>query len=78
MLALIFHANERLAAQHSIDKHVRKGFVEALRHEKKKRQWGKRLNLLGEENSEPQFFSSARVQAVKDWQAVKDANEALQ
>ena len=74
-LALIFHANERLAAQHSIDEHIRKGLVEALRHEKKKRQRGKRLNLLGEEDSGPQFFSPARVQAAKDWQAVKDAKE---
>jgi hypothetical protein len=77
MLALIFRANERLAAQHSIDEHVRKGLTEALRHEKKKRQRGKRLNLLGEEDSGPQFFSPARVQAARDWQAIKDTKEAL-
>jgi hypothetical protein len=40
-------------------------------------QRGKCLNLLGEEDSGPQFFSPARVQAAKDWQAVKDTNEAL-
>ena len=38
---------------------------------------GKHLNLLGEKDSGLHFFSPARVQAAKDWQAVKDTNEAL-
>ena len=67
LLSLVFRANEHLASQHSVDQHVRRGLTEALRHEKKRRQQGKRLNLLGEEDSGPQFFSPGRVQAARDY-----------
>jgi hypothetical protein len=77
LLSLVFRANERLASQHSVDQHVRRGLTEALRHEKKRRQRGKRLNLLGEEDSSPQFFSPGRVQAARDYQATKDTDETL-
>ena len=72
MLWKIFIANERLAADHSIDQHIIKGLCEALKNEKKRRKRGKRLNLLGEENNGPQFFSPARVQAARAWQASKN------
>ena len=36
-LSLIFHANERLAAQHSINQYTISGLVTLLKHEKKKR-----------------------------------------
>jgi hypothetical protein len=54
-LSLIFHANERLAAQHFIDKHTITGLVTSLKQEKKKRSRRKRLNLMGEEDTGPTF-----------------------
>jgi hypothetical protein len=75
LLAKIFRANERLAAQHSVDQHVVKGLITALQDEKKRRKRGKRLNLIGEEDSGPQFFSPGRIQAARDWQAAKEQEE---
>lgn len=72
LLAKILRANERLAAEHSIDQHIIKGLNLALREEKKRRQRGKRLNLVGEEDSGPQFFSPGRVQAARDRQTAKE------
>jgi alanyl-tRNA synthetase len=43
-----------------------------------KRRRGKRLNLLGEEVSGPQFFSPSRVQAARDYQAIKEAEKQLE
>jgi hypothetical protein len=51
-LSFIFHANTRLAAQHSINKHIITRLVTALKHKKTKRCCGKQLNLVGEEDSE--------------------------
>jgi hypothetical protein len=50
-LDVIFRSQERLAAQHEVDKHVQSGLQATLKNEKKRRQRGKRLNLLGEEDS---------------------------
>ena len=74
-LAVIFRATERLAAQRSIDEHVKKGLVEALQLEKRKRARGKKLNLLGEKDSGLQFFSPAWVRAAQAFQAAKEAQE---
>lgn len=76
ILAKILWANSRLAAQHSIDQHMMNGLIDALKNEKKRRKRGKRLNLLGEEDSGPQFFSPARVQAARDLQTTKEEQEA--
>ncbi|SLM40587.1 hypothetical protein LPUS_11414 [Lasallia pustulata] len=46
-----------------------------FREEKKRRKRGKRLNLLGEEESGPQFFSPGRVTAARTWQAEKEEEE---
>ena len=75
LIAKVFRANERLVSQHSIDQHTLKGLVNALKDEKKKRRRGKRLNLVGDEDVGPQFFSPARVEAARTWQALKDAEE---
>jgi hypothetical protein len=53
LLDKIFRANKRLAAQYSIDQHVVRGLTTALQDKKKRRKRGKRLNLLGEEDSGP-------------------------
>jgi hypothetical protein len=71
----LFRAAERLATQHEIDTHVNKGLRKALVFEKKKRRKGRKLNLLGEDNSAPQLFSPGRVQAAKAFQAQKEAIE---
>ena len=74
-LGRILRANERLAAHHAIGQHMVRDLFQALKAEKKRRKRGKRLNLLGEEGSGPQFFSPAQVQAARDYQAAKDAEE---
>ena len=76
LLAKIFEANLQLAAQHAIDLHNQNNLIEALEQEKKRRKRGKRLNLLGTEDNGPQFFSPSRVQAARDFQTSKDAEEA--
>ena len=73
----LFRSAELLSSQHSIDTHILKGLTQSLKNEKKKRQKGKRLNLLGEDDSGPQFFSPRRIQAAREWQAQKDANEVI-
>jgi multidrug efflux pump subunit AcrA (membrane-fusion protein) len=75
LLDKIFRANERLAAQHSIDQHVVRGLTTALQDEKKRRKRGKRLNLLEEEDSGPQLFSPARIQTAREHQAIKEQAE---
>ena len=74
-LGRILRANERLAAKHTIGQHMVRGLVQALKDEKKRRKRGKRLNLLGQEGSGPQFFSPSQIQAARDYQASKDAEE---
>ena len=69
-------ANERLSAQHSIDSHVIKGLINTVKNEKKKRQRGKRLNLLGQEGSGPQLYGPEQIQQARDIQGQKDTYEA--
>ena len=76
LLSKIFTANERLAANESINQHVIRGLLDALKNEKKRRKRGKRLNLLGKEDSGPQFFSPGRVQAARAYQASKDEEKS--
>ena len=68
---LLFKANKRLATQYAIDEITKKGLIEALQIEKKKRTCRKRLNLVGEECSGLQFFSLSRIQAARTYQAEK-------
>ena len=77
LLTKLFRANLYLASQHSIDQHIESGLTEALRDEKKRRRRGKRLNLVGEDDHGPQFFSPCRIQAARDYQESKDTEEAL-
>lgn len=71
-LEVIFRANEKLAAQHEVDEHVKRGLLNVLNEEKKRRRKGKRLNLLGEEDVGPQLFSPGRIQAAKTFQKEKE------
>ena len=76
LITKVFKANEQLTSQHSVDAHIITGLSNALRNEKKKRQRGKRLNLLGENGVGPQFFSPSRIQLARDYQNQKDLIEA--
>ena len=75
---LLFKANERLAAEYSIAIHRYRGLEQALQLEKRKRQRGKRLNLVGEEAFGAQFFSPGRVRAARAFQAQKEAEKQLE
>jgi hypothetical protein len=77
-LTIIFHANIRLATQHSIDQHTITGLMGALKEEKKKRSRGKRLNLVGEEDSGPQFYSPSRVHRAKTFADERKAEEQVE
>jgi hypothetical protein len=66
-LSLIFRGHEELAAKDSINQHIIKGLQESLKLEKKKRKLGKRLNLIGEEDHGPQFFTPERVRTAIDY-----------
>src|SRR5450432_1123423 len=74
-LALIFRSHEELAAKDSINQYIIKGLQQSLKLEKKKRQKGKRLNLVGEEDYRPQFFTLERVRAAINYQAQKEDNQ---
>ena len=56
----LFQVSERLAALNSIMSHELKGLTEAIHMEKKKRNKGQRLNLLGEEAGGPQLLAQTR------------------
>ena len=77
-LALIFRGHEELAAKDSINQHIIKGLQQSLKLEKKKRQKGKRLNLIGGEDHGPQFFTPERVHATINYQAQKEDNHKLE
>jgi len=54
------------------------GLIETLKEEKKRRKRGKRLNLVGEEDSGAQLFYSSRVQAALTYEAEKEAKLAVE
>ncbi len=74
-LSFIMHANIRLAAQTSIANHTISGLIRALKVEKRKRNRGKRLNLVGEEDNGPQLFSPSRVLQALTYSDEKEAQE---
>ena len=51
-LSKLLRANERLAAERSVNQYIIKGLLKALQQEKKRRNKGKRLNLFGKNDSE--------------------------
>ena len=63
----IFWDSEQLAAKVDILEFENKGFIEALKVEKKKRNRVKQLNLLGEENNGPQLFLPSCVRAASEF-----------
>ena len=74
--ALLEWAIFRLATQFEIQSFENQGLQMAITQEKKRRQRGKRLNLLGEEVAgAAQFFSPQRVLAAKAFQEGKEKAE---
>ena len=61
----LLRASERLAAQQSILAHEVTGLREAIKQEKRKRNRGKRLNLVGDKAGGPVLFSPAQVQQAR-------------
>lgn len=77
-LSLLFRSQEALAAQHELDLHVKRGLFETIKEEKRRRQRGKRLNLVGEEGMGAQLFSAEVVCKAKDFASEKETREALE
>ena len=61
----LLRASERLAAQQSILAHEVTGLRTAIQQEKRKRNRGKRLNLIRDEAGGPVLFSPAQVQRAR-------------
>ena len=76
ILRKLFRANEKLSVQHEIDYHTIQGLQETVKDEIKRKKRGKRLNLVGEDDAGPQFFSPARIERARTFQANKDDKEA--
>src|SRR5450432_2148251 len=77
-LELIFRSHEQLAAKDSINQNIIKGLQQSLQLEKRKRQKGKRLNLVREEDHRPQFFTPERIRAAINYQAEKEREEEVE
>jgi hypothetical protein len=66
----------KLATYFELQKHENYNFLKAIGNEKNKRQRGKRLNLISEEDfGVAQFFSPTRVLTAKEYQESKEAAE---
>jgi hypothetical protein len=50
-LDVIFSVSRTTHCTHDVDKHLQSGLKEALKEGRKRRQRGKRLNLVGEKDS---------------------------
>ena len=74
----IFKSNQDLAATSEIRTHAFRRLEEAFGLERAKRSRGKRLNLVGEQDSGPQWFSPARIQRARDAQGAKEAEKEAQ
>ena len=71
----MLRGSEQLAAKVDCLEFENKGLLEALKAEKKKRNRGKRLNLLGEEDNGPQLFSPSKIQAAREYAQGKEAEK---
>ena len=75
LLTKLFNASTQLAAQNSVNQHIITGLHKTINMERKKHKKWTRLNLLGGNLSNAQFFSPSRVAAARDFQAQKRAAE---
>ena len=77
-LDVILRSQERLVAQHEIDKHIQIGLLDALKMEKKRRKRGKKLNLCGEEDNGALLYHSSRVCVAIVFEAEQEAKEVAE
>jgi hypothetical protein len=66
-----------LAAIVEVEYYINRGLYKILQLKKKRRQRGKRLNLLSNKAARPVFFSPSKVQRAKALQEEKEASEQL-
>jgi hypothetical protein len=64
-----------MSTQAALDRYTKEGLIELLREEKKSRARGKKLNILGEEYTQPILFSTPNVRRVQERAAEKEAFE---
>jgi hypothetical protein len=74
LLTKLFNTGTQLAAQNSVNQHIITGLHKTINMERKYKK-RTRLNLLGGNLSNAQFFSPSRVAAARDFQAQKRAAE---
>ena len=71
-LNVILKSQSKLAVQHELDNHSYKALIETLKEEKQRRKRGKRLNLVGEEETGAQLFDADRVRTALAYAAKKE------
>ncbi|MCJ1347806.1 hypothetical protein MMC31_006035 [Peltigera leucophlebia] len=71
----MLQGSEKFVAKVDVLEFENKRLIEALKIEKQKKNRGKRLNLLGEEDNGPQLFSLSRVRAAWEFAAEKEAEK---
>jgi DDE superfamily endonuclease len=74
-LEKLFKANIEMATQSALDRHTTKGLIKTFQEEKKGRAHGKKLNILGEEHTQPIWFSADNVRRAQERAAEKEAFE---
>ena len=65
----------KVITERDLNKATVEQLTEALLMEKKKKQRGKRLNLLGEEDNKPQIFTPSKIQAALARNSKKEQEE---
>lgn len=71
----MLRGSEQFAAKVEYLEFENNGLLEALKTEKKKRNRGKRLNLLGEEDNDLQLFLPSKVQAAREYAQSKEVEK---
>lgn len=71
----MLRGSKQLAAKVDILEFENKGLIEALKVEKQKRNKGKWLNLLEEEDNGPRLFSPSRVRAAREFATQKEVEK---
>ena len=74
----ILRGSKQLAAMAHYLEFENKGLIEALKAKKKKRNRGKKLNLISKENDGPQLFLPSRVQAARNFAYNKEVEKEQQ
>lgn len=74
-ILVILQGSEKLAVKVDVLEFENKKLIKALKVEKQKKNRGKQLNLLNEEDNGPQLFSPSRVQTAQEFIIAKKAEK---